>query len=292
MNIISHNLSIDDAIKKITELFDKHKVFFGHGTDNAADEATDLVFFILNIDFTSTQNFNDRIILEDEWKAINKLASLRIETRKPLPYLTNQAYFCHEKFYVDERVLIPRSPIAEIIQNHFNPWLDESMIKTILEIGTGSGCIAIAMAKYFENSLITATDVSDAALEVAKINVKHFLFEKQIKLIQSDLFDNIQGKYNLIVSNPPYVPREVMKNLPQEYSFEPTKALLAGDNGLDFIARILHDAPLFLEDDGILVIEAGVASKEMEREFKLPFKWIDFEFGGEGVALIEAKHLK
>ena len=179
-----------------------------------------------------------------------------------------------------------------MIQNHFNPWLEQKMVKNILEIGTGSGCIAIAMAKYFEHSLITATDISNAALEVAKMNVKHFSFEKKIKLIQSDLFDKIQGKFNLIVSNPPYVPREVMRNLPQEYSFEPSKALLAGDNGLDFIARILHDAPPFLEDDGILVIEAGVASTEMEREFKLPFKWIDFEFGGEGVALIEAKHLK
>ena len=292
MNIISHNLSIDDAIKKIAELFDKHEIFFGHGTDNAIDEATELVYFTLNIDFSSTQNINDRIILEDEWKAVNKLALLRTGTRKPLPYLTNQAYFCHEKFYVDERVLIPRSPIAEMIQNHFNPWLEQKMVKNILEIGTGSGCIAIAMAKYFEHSLITATDVSNAALEVAKINVEHFSFEKKIKLIQSDLFDKIQGKFNLIVSNPPYVPREVMRNLPQEYSFEPSKALLAGDNGLDFIARILHDAPPFLEDNGILVIEAGVASKEMEREFKLPFKWIDFEFGGEGVALIEAKHLK
>ena len=285
-------MSIDDAIKKIAELFDKHEIFFGHGTDNAIDEATELVYFTLNIDFSSTQNINDRIILEDEWKAVNKLALLRTGTRKPLPYLTNQAYFCHEKFYVDERVLIPRSPIAEMIQNHFNPWLEQKMVKNILEIGTGSGCIAIAMAKYFEHSLITATDVSNAALEVAKINVEHFSFEKKIKLIQSDLFDKIQGKFNLIVSNPPYVPREVMRNLPQEYSFEPSKALLAGDNGLDFIARILHDAPPFLEDNGILVIEAGVASKEMEREFKLPFKWIDFEFGGEGVALIEAKHLK
>ena len=292
MNIISQNLSIDDAIKKIAELFNKHEIFFGHGTDNAVDEATELVYFTLNIDLSSTQNINDRIILEDEWKAVHKLAVLRTETRKPLPYLTNQAYFCHEKFYVDERVLIPRSPIAEMIQNHFNPWLEQKMVKNILEIGTGSGCIAIAMAKYFEHSLITATDISNAALEVAKMNVKYFSFEKKIKLIQSDLFDKIQGKFNLIVSNPPYVPREVMKNLPQEYSFEPSKALLAGDNGLDFIARILHDAPPFLEDDGILVIEAGVASTEMEREFKLPFKWIDFEYGGEGVALIEAKHLK
>ena len=292
MNIINHNLNIDDAIKKIAEFLDQHEIFFGHGTDNAIDEATELIYFVLNIDFSSTQDINDRIILEDEWNAINKLASLRAETRKPLPYLTNQAYFCHEKFYVDERVLIPRSPIAEMIQNHFNPWLKPEMIKNILEIGTGSGCIAVAMAKYFENSLITATDISIAALEVAKMNVQHFLCEKQIKLIQSDLFESIQGKFDLIISNPPYVPIEVMRNLPQEYSFEPSKALLAGDNGLDFIARILHDAPLFLEDDGILVIEAGVASEGMEREFKLPFKWIDFEFGGEGVAVIEAKHLK
>ncbi|MBT5542635.1 MAG: 50S ribosomal protein L3 N(5)-glutamine methyltransferase [Gammaproteobacteria bacterium] len=285
-------MSIDNAIQAIAELFNENNIFFGHGTDNALDEAAELVTFILNINFSSSDDISKRVITNHQWEEINKLALRRIETRKPLPYLTNQAYFCHEKFYVDERVLIPRSPISEMIQNYFKPWLNNKTAERILEIGTGSGCIAIAIAKYFENSLITATDVSRSALEVASINVKNFSFEKQIELIQSDLFENIQGKYNLIVSNPPYVPRIIMNNLPQEYAFEPTKALLAGDNGLDFIARILHDAPLFLEDDGILVIEAGVASIEMERQFKLPFKWIDFELGGEGVAVIEAKHLQ
>jgi len=285
-------LSIDNAIQAIAELFNENNIFFGHGTDNALDEAAELVTFILKINFSSSDDISKRVITNHQWEEINKLALRRIETRKPLPYLTNQAYFCHEKFYVDERVLIPRSPISEMIQNYFKPWLNNKTAERILEIGTGSGCIAIAMAKYFENSLITATDVSRSALEVASINIKHFSFEKQIELIQSDLFENIRGKYNLIVSNPPYVPRTIMNNLPQEYAFEPTKALLAGDNGLDFIARILHDAPLFLEDDGILVIEAGVASIEMERQFKLPFKWIDFELGGEGVAVIEAKHLQ
>ena len=285
-------MSIDNAIQAIAELFNENNIFFGHGTDNALDEAAELVTFILNINFSSSDDISKRVITNHQWEEINKLALRRIETRKPLPYLTNQAYFCHEKFYVDERVLIPRSPISEMIQNYFKPWLNNKTAERILEIGTGSGCIAIAMAKYFENSLITATDVSRSALEVASINVKHFSFEKQIELIQSDLFENIRGKYNLIVSNPPYVPRTIMNNLPQEYAFEPTKALLAGDNGLDFIARILHDAPLFLEEDGILVIEAGVASIEMERQFKLPFKWIDFELGGEGVAVIEAKHLQ
>jgi len=285
-------LSIDNAIQEIAELFNENNIFFGHGTDNALDEAAELVTFILKINFSSSDDISKRVITNHQWEEINKLALRRIETRKPLPYLTNQAYFCHEKFYVDERVLIPRSPISEMIQNYFKPWLNNKTAERILEIGTGSGCIAIAMAKYFENSLITATDVSRSALEVASINIKHFSFEKQIELIQSDLFENIRGKYNLIVSNPPYVPRTIMNNLPQEYAFEPTKALLAGDNGLDFIARILHDAPLFLEDDGILVIEAGVASIEMERQFKLPFKWIDFELGGEGVAVIEAKHLQ
>ena len=142
-------MSIDNAIQEIAELFNENNIFFGHGTDNALDEAAELVTFILKINFSSSDDISKRVITNHQWEEINKLALRRIETRKPLPYLTNQAYFCHEKFYVDERVLIPRSPISEMIQNYFKPWLNNKTAERILEIGTGSGCIAIAMAKKY-----------------------------------------------------------------------------------------------------------------------------------------------
>jgi len=148
------------------------------------------------------------------------------------------------------------------------------------------------MAKQFPHLEIVATDISEQALEVAEINTKSMKLENRVKLIQADLFTNLSGRFDLIVSNPPYVALEIFENLPTEYSFEPQEALVAGENGLDFISRILQDAPPFLNDDGALIIEAGVASAEVERQYNLPFTWISFEQGGEGVALIEAKHLE
>ena len=162
----------------------------------------------------------------------------------------------------------------------------------MLEIGTGSGCIALSMAKQFPHLEIVATDISAPALEVAKINTKAMKLDNRVKLIQADLFTNLSGCFDLIISNPPYVAQEIFENLPTEYSYEPQEALVAGENGLDFISRILQDAPPFLNDDGVLIIEAGVASTEVERVYSLPIKWISFEHGGEGVALIEAKHLE
>ena len=227
-----------------------------------------------------------------QWLDLNELLSQRILNKIPLPYLTNEAYFCDHKFFVDDRVLIPRSPIAELIKNNLEPWIDISRVKRVLEIGTGSGCIALSMAKQFPHLEIVATDISAPALEVAKINTKAMKLDNRVKLIQADLFTNLSGCFDLIISNPPYVAQEIFENLPTEYSYEPQKALVAGENGLDFISRILQDAPPFLNDDGVLIIEAGVASTEVERVYSLPIKWISFEHGGEGVALIEAKHLE
>ena len=227
-----------------------------------------------------------------QWLDLNELLSQRILNKIPLPYLTNEAYFCDHKFFVDDRVLIPRSPIAELIKNNLEPWIDISRVKRVLEIGTGSGCIALSMAKQFPHLEIVATDISLPALEVAKINTKAMKLDNRVKLIQADLFTNLSGCFDLIISNPPYVAQEIFENLPTEYSYEPQEALVAGENGLDFISRILQDAPPFLNDDGVLIIEAGVASTEVERVYSLPIKWISFEHGGEGVALIEAKHLE
>ena len=229
------------------------------------------------------------------WKGKKKAKEIlyqRIINLKPLPYITNEAYFCETNFFIDERALIPRSPIAELIKKQFQPWVNLSSINRVLEIGTGSGCIALSIAKAFPNIEVVATDISERALEVADKNVSQLGLENNVDIIHSDLFSKVMGTFDLIISNPPYVPKEVMSNLPSEYRHEPELALAAGHNGLDFISRILHDAHPFLSENGILIIEAGVASENMEKEFNIPFIWMEFDKGGEGVAMIEAKHLK
>jgi ribosomal protein L3 glutamine methyltransferase len=208
-----------------------------------------------------------------------------------MSYITGEAYFCGHRFFVDERVLIPRSPIAEMIQNQMQPWIDMKKVSRVLEIGTGSGCIALSMAIEFPEIEVVASDISAPALEVARKNREDKNLVDKVELVHSDLFENISGTFDLIVTNPPYVPEEVMRDLPIEYSFEPRQALIAGNKGLDFISRILQDAPPFLNQKGILVVEAGVAAEELEKSEDLSFMWATFENGGDGVAVIEAQHL-
>ena len=287
----SMHSKISDILSELEELLDQEHLFYGHGTSSARDEALAMVLSVFNLNYPLDNDLLSILPSSKQWLDLNELLSQRILTKIPLPYLTNQAYFCDHKFFVDDRVLIPRSPIAELIKNNLEPWVNINRVKRVLEIGTGSGCIALSMAKQFPHLEIVATDISEQALEVAEINTKSMKLENRVKLIQADLFTNLSGRFDLIVSNPPYVALEIFENLPTEYSFEPQEALVAGENGLDFISRILQDAPPFLNDDGALIIEAGVASAEVERQYNLPFTWISFEQGGEGVALIEAKHL-
>ena len=216
----------------------------------------------------------------------------RVTESKPLPYITNQAYFCGKKFYVDERVLIPRSPIAELINNRFVPWLNPNSINRVLEIGTGSGCIALSIAEAFSDIEVVATDISPDAIDVARLNTKAHGLEQQVEIIESDLFENVSGVFDLIITNPPYVPDKIMLDLPKEYLHEPHMALAAGRRDWILSPGYCMMHLLFLTDNGIVIIEAGVASENMEKGFNMPFIWIDFEIGGEGVALIEASHLK
>ena len=288
----SMHSKISDILSELEELLDQEHLFYGHGTSSARDEALAMVLSVFNLNYPLDNDLLSILPSSKQWLDLNELLSQRILTKIPLPYLTNQAYFCDHKFFVDDRVLIPRSPIAELIKNNLEPWININRVKRVLEIGTGSGCIALSMAKQFPHLEIVATDISGQALEVAEINTKSMKLENRVKLIQADLFTNLSGRFDLIVSNPPYVALEIFENLPTEYSFEPQEALVAGENGLDFISRILQDAPPFLNDDGALIIEVGVASTEVERQYNLPFTWISFEQGGEGVALIEAKHLE
>ena len=281
-----------DLIQEVAQLFVEHDLCFGHGTDNPLDEANALIFFVLGIDYLDAEAVSSKRVSLEEFERIMELVNQRIYDRKPLAYLTQEAFFCGHKFYVDERVLVPRSPIAELIQNQFLPWIEASSVQCVLDVATGSGCLAIAIAKSFPGVEVVASDVSEGALEVANINIDRLFVREQVTLVASDLFENIEGDFDVIVSNPPYVSPKSYQDLPAEYLQEPELALVAEDSGLDFITRILHDAPPFLKDNGILVIEMGEAAMAAERTFPYPFKWVELEKGGEGIAVIEAKHLR
>ena len=281
-----------DLIQEVTQLFVEHDLCFGHGTDNPLDEANTLIFFVLGIDYLDAEASSAKKVSHEEFECIMELVNQRIYDRKPLAYLTQEAFFCGHKFYVDERVLVPRSPIAELIQNQFLPWIEASSVQCVLDVATGSGCLAIAIAKSFPGVEVVASDISEGALEVANINIDRLFVREQVTLVASDLFENIEGDFDVIVSNPPYVSPKSYQDLPAEYLQEPELALVAEDSGLDFITRILHDAPPFLKDNGILVIEMGEAAMAADRTFPYPFKWVELEKGGEGIAVIEAKHLR
>ncbi len=281
-----------DLIQEVTQLFVEHDLCFGHGSDNPLDEANTLIFFVLGIDYLDAEALSSKRVSHEEFERIRELVNQRIYDRKPLAYLTQEAFFCGHKFYVDERVLVPRSPIAELIQNQFLPWIEAGSVQCVLDVATGSGCLAIAIAKSFPGVEVVASDISEGALEVANINIDRLFVREQVTLVASDLFENIEGDFDVIVSNPPYVSPKSYQDLPAEYLQEPELALVAEDSGLDFITRILHDAPPFLKDNGILVIEMGEAAMVAERTFPYPFKWVELEKGGEGIAVIEAKHLR
>ncbi|MEC9064067.1 MAG: 50S ribosomal protein L3 N(5)-glutamine methyltransferase [Pseudomonadota bacterium] len=290
--LIDRCTTFNELLHDMELLLNKEHLFYGHGTGNAMDESMAILMYLSESNDVLDEEQLKTSISDQVQEKAKEVLYQRVAESKPLPYITNEAYFCGKKFYVDERVLIPRSPIAELINNRFEPWLNPNSINRVLEIGTGSGCIALSIAEAFSDIEVVATDISPDAIDVARLNTKAHGLEQQVEIIESDLFENVSGVFDLIITNPPYVPDKIMLDLPKEYLHEPHMALAAGEKGLDFISRILHDAPPFLTDNGIVIIEAGVASEHMEKGFNMPFIWIDFEIGGEGVALIEASHLK
>ena len=276
------------------EQFDRAGLVYGHGTDNALDEAAALVLHSLSIDYDQPDSVLDMPLAEPDFARARQLLELRVKTRRPAAYLMDAAWFAGLPFFVDGRVLVPRSPIAELIAARFEPWIDPQSIGNIVDIGTGSGCIAIACATAFPRAMVDATDVSSDALDVARINTARHGLEARVKLIESDLFAALAGKtYDIIVSNPPYVPREEVEQLAEEFHHEPESGLLAGDDGLDIVVRMLGEAANHLAADGILVVEVGYTHEALQAQYPdVPFIWLDFEHGGTGVFLLEAAMLE
>jgi len=285
--------TIVDFVRWGASRFNEAKLYFGHGTNNAIDEALFLTLHALHLTPPLAPELHHACLTDIEKEMVLGLFQRRIDERLPVPYLTNEAWFGGLGFYVDERVLVPRSPIAELIEQRFTPWVDAECTEHILDLCTGSGCIAIASAMAFPWAEIDAVDISPEALEVTQINIERHQMQHQVQAVQSDLFSNLQDKrYDLIVSNPPYVDAEDMQTLPEEFRKEPELGLAAGNDGLDLVLHILAQAPDYLSSHGVLVVEVGNSDEALVERFpEVPFEWLEFERGGHGVFLLQAESL-
>lgn len=285
---------IRDFIRWGSSEFQRHGLSFGHGFPTALDEARYLTLHSLALPFDWPESYFDAILTIAEREQVIKLLQLRIESRQPAAYLTHQSWFCGLEFFVDERVLVPRSPIAELIGNQFEPWVDSGQVRRILDLCTGSACIAIAAKYAIPEALVCASDISGDALEVAAINCEKHQLGDHITLCQSDLFDDIpEQQFDVIVSNPPYVDAEDMAALSKEFSFEPELGLAAGNDGMALVDRMLLQAADYMNDSAVMFIEVGNSQAAMMEKYPfIPMTWIEFEFGGSGVCCITARDLQ
>lgn len=285
--------TIVDFIRYGASRFAGAGLTFGHSYDNALDEATHLVLWALHMPHDLSPNYGHAKLVADEKNTILALIERRITERKPVAYLTGEAWFAGLLFKVNESVLVPRSPIAELIQSSFSPWLDDVDIERALDLCTGSGCIGIAMASHNPGWQVDIVDISPAALELAHANVRFQDVQDRVRVIESDLFNGLQGEvYDLIVSNPPYVTEQEFADLPPEYGHEPALGLKAGHDGLDFALRILAAAPVHLSEQGLLIVEVGESEHALAALLpRVPFTWIEFNVGQMGVFALDRRDL-
>jgi ribosomal protein L3 glutamine methyltransferase len=286
--------SLRDLLRFAVSRFDEAELAYGHGTTNAWDEAAYLTLWALKIPLSHLEVCLDARLVPSEIQRVLALLEKRIKDRVPSPYLTHEAFLGDYKFYVDERVIVPRSFIAELLHEHLAPWVeDPTQVKTALDLCTGSGCLATLMALTFSYAQVDAIDISKPALEVATRNINDYGLADQVRLIESDLFEKVKGeRYDLIVSNPPYVNAQSMQTLPEEYLHEPRLALAAGDDGLDIVRRIIEEGADHLTPKGLLVVEIGHNRLALEEAYPdLPFTWLDTSGGDEHVFLLTRAQL-
>lgn len=285
--------TLRDYVRLAASRFTEAGLFFGHGTAGALDEAAALVLFALHLPYDLPGGYFESVMtLEERIRVLNWIER-RIQERKPLAYLTQEAPFAGHSFYVDERVLVPRSPIAELIEVRFEPWIDPDRVQRILDLCTGSGCIGLSCALAFPEAEVDAVDISKDALDVARLNRRRLGLDERVQLLEADLFSGLQGhRYDIIVSNPPYVSHSEWLQLPGEFHAEPRIGLESGVDGLDCVRRILEEARNFLAPEGILVVEVGSAAGALVDAYpEMPFLWLDFERGGDGVFMLTAEQL-
>lgn len=284
--------TVADIVRYGATALAREQVSFGQGTDNAVDEAVALTLHALHLSSPLARELWSARLTKRERTDVLALFERRITGREPVAYITGRAWFAGLEFEVNPDVLVPRSPIAELIEQRFEPWLEASRVQRIADIGTGSGCIAVACAAYFASAKVDAIDVSGEALSVAARNVSAHDLAGRVNLVQADLMDGLDGRYDLIVSNPPYVDASAMASLPPEFAREPALGLAAGEDGLDCARRIIERAGAHLNKAGILVLEVGASQPALERAYPvLPFTWVEFERGGKGVCVLSKSEL-
>ncbi len=289
-------ITLRDWLRWAVSRFTEAKLYFGHGCDNAYDEAIWLILHTLHLPHDRLGPFLDARLTQEERRNVHDILHQRIAKRLPAAYLTKEAWLGHYRFHVDARVIVPRSYFANVLEENFAPWIeDPEHIGSALDMCTGSGCLAILMAMTFPNATIDAIDLSPEALAVARQNIAEYGFENRVTPIESNLFDALKttGKrYDLIISNPPYVTQESMSNLPAEYRHEPVMALAAGDDGLDIVHRLIAESGRHLNPGGLLAVEIGHNRHLVEAAYpELPLTWIDTADGEEKIFIIHREQL-